>query len=62
MKCRTCGHDPDQSQQRRAAAALWAGMSGPERSAEMSRRRKKGIKNRAKKKGSTRRPNAQDQP
>jgi predicted Fe-S protein YdhL (DUF1289 family) len=45
MKCPTCGHDPDDIQQKRAAVSRWSGMSKKERSAEMSSVRKKGIKN-----------------
>jgi len=43
MKCPTCGHDPDQP--RKAARSRWAGMTKEQRSAEMSRIRKKGVKN-----------------
>jgi len=43
--------------QARATAKRWGGMTAEEKSAEMSRVRKTGIKNSAKKKGSTRRPN-----
>jgi predicted Fe-S protein YdhL (DUF1289 family) len=44
MKCPTCGHDPDDIQQKRAAVSRWSGMTKAERSAEMSRIRRKGIK------------------
>ena len=44
MKCPTCGHDPDEIQQKRAAVSRWASMTKKERSAEMSRIRRKGIK------------------
>ena len=44
MKCPTCSHDPADIQQKRAAVSRWSGMTKKERSAEMSRVRKKGIK------------------
>jgi len=43
--------------QARSAAARWGGMSAEEKSAEMSRVRKTGIKNLAKKKRVIRKPN-----
>ena len=55
MKCPTCGHDPDDIQQKRAAVSRWSGMTKKERSEEMSRVRKKGIK---KPKRTARRSNA----
>lgn len=54
MKCPTCGHDPDDIQQKRAAVSRWSGMTKKQRSEEMSRVRKKGIK---KQKASVRRSN-----
>lgn len=44
MKCPTCGHDPDDVQQIRAAKSRWAGMTKAQRAAEMSRVRKLGVK------------------
>jgi len=44
MKCPTCGHDPDDIQQKRAAVSRWSGMTKKQRSEEMSRIRRKGIK------------------
>ena len=44
MKCQTCGHDPEHIQQKRAAVSRWSGMTKKERSEEMSRIRRKGIK------------------
>ena len=44
MKCPTCGHDPDDIQQKRAAVSRWSVMNKKERSEEMSRIRRKGIK------------------
>ena len=44
MKCPTCGHDPDDIQQKRAAQSRWSNMTAKEKSAEMSRIRRKGIK------------------
>lgn len=44
MKCPTCGHDPDDIQQKRAAVSRWSVMSKKEKSAEMSRIRRKGMK------------------
>jgi predicted Fe-S protein YdhL (DUF1289 family) len=43
MKCPTCGHDPDDIQQKRAAVSRWSVMTKKERSEEMSRIRRKGI-------------------
>jgi predicted Fe-S protein YdhL (DUF1289 family) len=56
MRCPHCGKEIE-TQQRKAAASRWAGMTQEERAAEMSRVRKKGIKKRGKKKSATRRPN-----
>jgi hypothetical protein len=47
MKCPVCKAEIP-SQQSRAAKARWAKLSKKERAAEMSRRRKKGIKKHAK--------------
>lgn len=44
MKCPTCGHDPDNIQQKRAAVSRWSVMTKKEKSEEMSRIRRKGIK------------------
>ena len=44
--------------QARATAKRWGGMTAEEKSAEMSKVRKKGIKTRAKKRSVIRRPNA----
>lgn len=44
MKCPTCGHAPDDIQQKRAAVSRWSVMNKKERSEEMSRIRRKGIK------------------
>ena len=43
MKCPNCGHEIE-VQQNRAAKSRWSGMAAKERSAEMSRIRRKGIK------------------
>lgn len=45
MKCPTCGHDPDDIQQKRAAVSRWSQMTKEEKSAEMSRIRRKGVRN-----------------
>lgn len=42
MKCPNCGHEI-QTQQSRAATSQWSKMTPAERSAEMSRRRMKGL-------------------
>lgn len=44
MKCPKCGHEFE-AQQNRAAKSRWANMTKEERAAEMSRIRKKGVKN-----------------
>ena len=44
MKCPKCGYEIE-AQQNRAAKSRWAKMTKAERSAEMSRIRKKGVKN-----------------
>lgn len=44
MKCPTCGNDPDDIQQKRAAVSRWSVMTKKEKSEEMSRIRQKGIK------------------
>jgi predicted Fe-S protein YdhL (DUF1289 family) len=51
VKCPHCGHEIE-TQQRRAAASRWAGMTAAERSAAMSAIRRKGV-NRAKTKKRT---------
>ena len=44
--CPNCGHvSAIEPQQARAGRALWANMTPEQRSAEMSRRRRKGIEN-----------------
>jgi uncharacterized Zn finger protein (UPF0148 family) len=43
MKCPVCGHEIE-AQQNRAAKSRWANMTKAEKSAEMSRIRRKGIK------------------
>lgn len=44
MKCPKCGHEFE-TQQNRAAKSRWANMTKEERAAEMSRIRRKGVKN-----------------
>lgn len=44
MKCPKCGYEIE-AQQNRAAKSRWANMTKAERAAEMSRIRKKGVKN-----------------
>lgn len=44
MKCPHCGREIE-TQHRRAAASRWASMSPEERAAEMSRIRRKGVRN-----------------
>jgi predicted Fe-S protein YdhL (DUF1289 family) len=61
MICPHCGKQIE-TQQRKAAASRWAGMTAEERSAEMSRIRKKGIKKRGKTKRAASKANSQAQP
>lgn len=44
MKCPKCGYEIE-AQQNRAAKSRWSNMTKAERAAEMSRIRKKGVKN-----------------
>lgn len=44
MKCPKCGYEIE-AQQNRAAKSRWANMTKAERAAEMSRIRRKGVKN-----------------
>ena len=58
MKCPNCGHELE-VQQNRAAKSRWYGITALQRSAEMSRIRRKGIK---KPKRVARRSNALPEP
>ena len=55
MKCPKCGYEIE-AQQNRAAKSRWANMTKAERAAEMSRIRKKGVRNQ---KRTARRSNAE---
>jgi DNA-directed RNA polymerase subunit M/transcription elongation factor TFIIS len=44
MKCPKCGYEIE-AQQNRAAKSRWANMTAKERAEEMSRIRRKGLKN-----------------
>lgn len=57
VKCPKCGYEIE-AQQNRAAKSRWANMTKAERAAEMSRIRKKGVKNQ---KRTARRSNAKGQ-